>query len=127
MAPRPILLRDAIAMSLARSDVVRVLNSSVSVASTTAYDAQIAESRRDGEFGAFDPRFKAEYEGTQIDSPTSSFFGPGIETETRSDEQRQSLFVLPTVLSQAISHHLQASPKTVKPSKYPCLIASAGL
>lgn len=86
MTPRPILLRDAIAMSLARSDVVRVLNSSVSVASTTAYDAQIAESRRDGEFGAFDPRFKAEYEGTQIDQPPSSFFGPGIETETRRDE-----------------------------------------
>lgn len=73
-------------MSLAKSDVVRVLNGGVQLAGTTTYDPQIAESQLTGEFGAFDPRFKAAYEGSQIDQPPSSFFGPGIETETRRDE-----------------------------------------
>ena len=83
---RPILLRDAIAMALARSDIVRVLNGGVQIAGTTTYDPQIAESQLTGQYGAFDPRFRAAYEGSQIDQPPSSFFGPGIETETRRDE-----------------------------------------
>ncbi len=83
---RPIQLREAIEMALSRSDVVRVLNGSVRIAPVTGYDTRISETAVTGELGAFDPRFKAAYESARIDSPPSSFFGPGIETETNRRE-----------------------------------------
>lgn len=83
---RPVRLKDAITLALSKSNVVRVLNGDVALASATAFDTQIAEAELAGKFGAFDTRFKAAYEGSQIDQPSSSFFGPGIETETRRDE-----------------------------------------
>jgi len=79
---RPIQLREAIGIALSRSDVVRVLNGGVRIAPITGYDTQISETTVTGEMGAFDPRLKAAYESARIDNPPSSFFGPGIATET---------------------------------------------
>lgn len=73
-------------MALARSGTVKVLDGGVRVASTTGYDPQIAAAELTGAWGTFDPVFSAKYEGTQIDQPPSSFFGPGIATRTRRDE-----------------------------------------
>ncbi|MDA0586367.1 MAG: TolC family protein [Planctomycetota bacterium] len=73
-------------MALARSETIKVLNGEVRLASTTGFDSQIAETELTGARGAFDPQFSAAYKGAQIDQPPSSFFGPGIQTNTRRHE-----------------------------------------
>lgn len=83
---QPLTLRQAIYLALQQSDVVNVLSGTVQTAPTTAYDPQIARARIYEEAGQFDPRLDIGYEGSQINRPPNSFFGPGIQERTRRDE-----------------------------------------
>ncbi len=79
-------LRDAVLHALSESDVVRTLNGDVTIQPITTIDPLIAEFEWQREATIFDPNFKAEFEGSQINEPPDSFFGPGISAQTRRDE-----------------------------------------
>ena len=79
----PIALREAIAMALRQSEVVRTLDG---IESVTGYDPTIAEALRSAEVGVFAPEVAMAYEGNRINGPPNSYFGPGISTQTRYDE-----------------------------------------
>lgn len=86
-APRELRLRDAIELSLAKSDVVQTLDSGgVQIAGITRYDPQIQWARSSAANAAFDPRLSAAYLGSRVDEPPRSFFGPGLSLNTRRDE-----------------------------------------
>ena len=86
-APRELRLRDAIELSLAKSDIVQTLDSGgVQMASITRYDPQIQWARSDAANAAFDPRLSAAYLGSRVNEPPNTFFGPGISLNTRRDE-----------------------------------------
>ncbi len=85
-ARRPLGLQQAIAAALERSPIVRTLSGGVRIETTTGLDPLIAEAQLRGENARFDPNLAASYVGGQINKPPSSFFGPGIETQTRRDE-----------------------------------------
>ena len=70
-------------MALGQSDIIRTLSG---IETTTSFDPLIAEAETSAEFGAFAPELRLIYEGSQIDGPPESFFGPGISTETRYDD-----------------------------------------
>ncbi len=82
----PLSLREAIERALNESEVVRTLSGGVNIASTTNFDPLIAKSQWWSAQTAFDPKFKAEYKGSRINKPPSSFFGPGLSSLTRRDE-----------------------------------------
>lgn len=73
-------------MSLKRSEVVRTLSGSVRIEPVTTLDPAIADAEFRKESARFDPKASAAYLGSQINQPPDSFFGPGIETNTRRDE-----------------------------------------
>lgn len=73
-------------MSLQRSEVVRTLSGSVRIEPVTTLDPAIADAEFRKESARFDPKASAAYLGGQINQPPDSFFGPGIETNTRRDE-----------------------------------------
>ena len=79
----PISLREAIAMALRQSEVVRTLDG---IEFVTGYDPTIAEALRRAEVGVFAPEVAMAYEGNRINGPPNSYFGPGISTQTRYDE-----------------------------------------
>lgn len=79
----PIALRDAIAMALRQSEVVRTVDG---IESVTGYDPAIAEALTSAEYGVFAPELAMAYEGNRINGPPNSYFGPGITTQTRYDE-----------------------------------------
>lgn len=83
---RPLHLSDAIHRALSQTDVVRTLNGSVEIPSITGFDPLIADAQWQSANTVFDPRLRTEYEGSQINKPPSSFFGPGIEARTLRDE-----------------------------------------
>lgn len=82
-ALQPITLREAVGLALQQSDVIRTLDG---ISPVTAYDPGIRTSEISAEIGGFAPELRLRYEGSQIDNPPSSFFGPGISTQTRYDE-----------------------------------------
>lgn len=84
--PRPISLHEAIHRALMRSAVVRTLNGGVNIEATTGFDPVIAETDWKAGWAAFDPRVSAKFEGSQVNKPPSSFFGPGLALQTRRDE-----------------------------------------
>ncbi|HUQ68255.1 MAG TPA: TolC family protein [Planctomycetaceae bacterium] len=80
-------LSAAVTTALRHSDVVRVLEGgTVVVDPATQYDPVVRAAQRDAAFTVFDPTLSAGYIGSQINEPPSSFFGPGIEQQTRRDE-----------------------------------------
>jgi outer membrane protein TolC len=79
----PITLREAIAMALRQSEVVRTLDG---IESVTGFDPAIAEALTRAEYGAFAPELATSFAGSRINGPPNSFFGPGISTEARYDE-----------------------------------------
>lgn len=86
-APRELRLRDAIELSLAKSDVVKTLDAGgIQIASITRYDPQILWARSGAANAAFDPRLSAAYLGSRVNEPPNTFFGPGISLNTRRDE-----------------------------------------
>ena len=86
-APRELRLRDAIQLSLSKSDVVMTLDSGgVQIDGVTHYDPQIQWARSDAANAAFDPRLSAAYLGSRVNEPPNAFFGPGISLNTRRDE-----------------------------------------
>ena len=85
--PRELRLREAIELSLAKSDVIQTLDSGgVQIASTTRYDPKIQWARSNAADAAFDPRLSAAYLGSRVNEPPATFFGPGISLNTRRDE-----------------------------------------
>jgi outer membrane protein TolC len=85
--PRPLSLRDAIQISLAKSDVVRTLGSGgVQIESVTGYDPEIMRMRSNVAATVFDPKLTTGYVGSRIDEPSGTFFGPGIPQNVRRDE-----------------------------------------
>lgn len=81
----PLSLRDAISAALADSSVVRTLDGDVNVASITPNDVMMAAQQIEVEQGRFQPRFTGNLDASRIDDPPSTFFGPGISTNTRRD------------------------------------------
>ena len=81
--PMSLHLRDAIAMALSRSDVIRTLNG---IESVTGYDPAIADAQSSAESGVFAPQLRMAYDGGQLNGPPETFFGPGISTQSRYDE-----------------------------------------
>ncbi len=85
--PLPLSLRNAVVQSLTNSEVVRLLGpGGVTVSSATIFDPQITAARARAAEAGFDPRIDLGYIGSQINDPPSSFFGPGIPTNTQRDE-----------------------------------------
>ena len=85
--PRELRLREAIELSLAKSDIIQTLDSGgVQIASTTRYDPKIQWARSNAADAAFDPRLSAAYLGSRVNEPPATFFGPGISLNTRRDE-----------------------------------------
>jgi len=82
----PLTLRDALEAALADSSVVRVLEGRVNVASITPMDVLMAEQRIETERGRFQPRLSGTLDGSRVDQPPNSFFGPGIAENVRRDE-----------------------------------------
>ncbi|MBC8117802.1 MAG: TolC family protein [Candidatus Saccharimonas sp.] len=86
-APRELRLRDAIQLSLSKSDIVQTLDSGgVQIADVTRYDPRIQGARSDAANAAFDPRLSAAYLGSHVNEPPDAFFGPGLSLNTRRDE-----------------------------------------
>ncbi len=85
--PRSLSLRDAIQISLGKSDVVRTLGSGgVQIESVTGYDPAIMQMRSNVAATVFDPKLTTGYVGSRIDEPSGTFFGPGIPQNVRRDE-----------------------------------------
>lgn len=83
---RPLPLQQAVLMGLQRSEVIRTLSGSVRIEPITTLDPAIADAELRKESARFDPKASAAYFGSQINQPPDSFFGPGLETNTRRDE-----------------------------------------
>lgn len=83
---RPLALQQAVLMGLQRSEVVRTLSGSVRIEPITTLDPAIADAEMRKEAARFDPKASAAYLGGQINQPPDSFFGPGLELNTRRDE-----------------------------------------
>jgi outer membrane protein TolC len=81
----PLTLLEAIESALADSSVVRTLEGRVNIASITPADVEIAQRRIDAERGEFQPRLRANFDGSKINQPPNAFFGPGIAANTRRD------------------------------------------
>ena len=73
-------------MALQKSEIVRTLSGSVRIEPITTLDPAIAEAEWRKEASRFDPKASAAYFGSRINQPPDSFFGPGLETNTRRDE-----------------------------------------
>ena len=118
-------LQQAVFMALQHSDVVNVLDGGVRTAPYTVYDAEIAGSRVYGAEGKFDPQLDLSYEGSQINRPPNSFFGPGIQERTRRDEGTfraaiEKQFAFGTTVSAAYDPSLGYLflPEGVDPGEY---------
>lgn len=85
LIPRSIGLREAISLALQESDVVRVLNGNVH-ASATRWDTLISAQEILRQQGRFNPQLSAGITTNRINGPPDSFFGPGLQTQTRRDE-----------------------------------------
>ena len=87
VAPRELSLRDAIQISLEKSDVVRTLGGAgVQIEPVTGYDPAIMQTRSNVASTVFDPKLNAGYLGSRINEPDGTFFGPGITQQVRRDE-----------------------------------------
>lgn len=87
VVPQMLSLRDAIQISLHKSDIVRTLGSNgVQIEEVTRYDPAITRLRSDVATTVFDPRITTGYVGSRIDEPSGTFFGPGIPQNVRRDE-----------------------------------------
>ena len=84
-------LREAIQAALERSDMVRVLQGSIRLASDSIYDAMIAEWETRAAEGRFQPSIRARVEGSRVNEPPNAFFGPGLAAPTRRDTLDLSL------------------------------------
>ena len=87
VAPHDLSLREAIRVSLIKSDIVRSLGSGgVQIEGTTAYDPRLMRIQSEIAATVFDPKLTAGYLGSRIDEPSGTFFGPGIPQNVRRDE-----------------------------------------
>jgi outer membrane protein TolC len=86
MPRRPLALQQAVLMGLQRSEIVRTLSGTVRIEPVTTLDPAIAATEIAKESARFDPRVSAAYIGSRINQPPDSFFGPGLDTNTRRDE-----------------------------------------
>lgn len=87
VSPRQLSLRDAIQVSLSKSDVVRTLSGgSVQIADATGYDPALRQQSANIYAAVFDPKLSMGYVGSRINEPSGTFFGPGIPQNVRRDE-----------------------------------------
>ncbi|WP_010585722.1 TolC family protein [Schlesneria paludicola] len=86
-APRDLTLRNAIEISMMKSDVALTLDAGgVQISGATVYDPAIMQANSNFAATVFDPRITTGYLGSRINEPSGTFFGPGIPQYVRRDE-----------------------------------------
>lgn len=86
-APRELTLRNAIEISMMRSDVALALDAGgVQISGATVYDPAIMQATSNIAATLFDPQVTTGYLGSRINEPSGTFFGPGIPQYVRRDE-----------------------------------------
>lgn len=83
---RPISLIQCVHTSIASRRIFNSFSGGVVIEQLTAFDPQISDQQVITELSRFDPSLTALLAGNHIDRPPSSFFGPGIQQNSRLDE-----------------------------------------
>lgn len=83
---RPVTLVECVHTSIASRRIFNSLSGDIIVEKLTAFEPQIIDQQIGTELSRFDPTLTSLVTGSYIDRPPNSFFGPGLEQNSRLNQ-----------------------------------------